>query len=105
MLAASGALRADSHGEVKDGWLILFDGTSMNGWAHTGGGHFFLNPAEKCLQSVRGTGIFFYYDRAFKDFKLQLEWRGSVERANSGVFVRFPNLPKIKFEGDKKVTG
>ena len=105
VLAGPGILHADTHGEMKDGWLVLFDGTSLNGWAHTGGGYFILNPIDKCLQSVGGTGIIFYYDRPFRDFVLQLEWRGSVEDANSGVFIRFPNLPKIKFEGKKKVNG
>ena len=31
------------------------------------------------------------YKRKFKDFILELEWRASTRRDNSGVFVRFPN--------------
>lgn len=97
-------VRADN-GVMKDGWLVLFDGEEMNGWAHTGGGTFRLDTKGKFMETVGKTGVAFYYDQKFKDFVLHLEWRTTHRNSNSGVFVRFPNLPKIKFEGDKKVNG
>jgi len=93
------------NGVTRDGWLILFDGEEMNGWAHTGGGAFQLNPEDKSMETVGKTGVTFYYDRKFKDFTLQLDWRTSHRTSNSGVFIRFPNLPKITVEGGNKRDG
>jgi len=104
VLAVGAWTRADN-GVTKDGWLTLFDGEEMNGWAHTGGGGFKLNLEDKCMETVGRTGFTFYYDRKFKDFTLKLEWRGSERKANSGVFIRFPNLPKITFKDGKKRNG
>ena len=74
--------------------LILFDGTSFDGWAHTGPGYFELVSEEKAMVSRGGMGMLYYCDRKFKDFELTLEWKVSKPEDNSGVFVRFPNLPK-----------
>ncbi len=93
------------NGVTKEGWLVLFDGEEMNGWGHTGGGGFNLNVEEKCMQAVGKTGFTFFYDRKFKDFVLELEWRSSERKANSGVFIRFPKLPKIQFKDGKKRNG
>lgn len=93
------------NGVTKDGWLTLFDGEEMNGWGHAGGGAFQFNPADRSMETVGNTGITFYYDRKFKNFKLQLQWRTSHRRSNSGVFIRFPKLPKITFTDGKKRNG
>ena len=74
---------------------VLFDGSTLDGWAHTGAGYFNVDENEKCLVSHGGMGMLFYYDRQFEDFDLTLEFSVNREEANSGVFVRFPNLPKI----------
>jgi len=106
--AATLAWAADAwvgNGVTRDGWLILFDGTEMNGWAHTGGGAFKINPEDRSMETVGKTGVTFYYDRKFKDFRLQLEWRTSHRASNSGVFIRFPNLPRITFKDGKKRNG
>ncbi len=75
--------------------VVLFDGSTLDGWAHTGEGYFNVDEDEKCLVSHGGMGMLFYYDRQFEDFELDLEFKVNQEGANSGVFVRFPNLPKI----------
>jgi len=80
--------------------IVLFDGQSMDGWAHTGPGYFGLDEREHCLISRNGMGMLFYYDQKFDDFDLTLEWSVNREKANSGVFVRFPNLPKKKRPAD-----
>lgn len=73
---------------------VLFDGTSMDGWAHTGPGYFRLDPIHKSLVAMGGMGMLFYYDQQFADFELTLDYKSSRWDANSGVYVRFPNLPK-----------
>ena len=75
--------------------IVLFDGSTLDGWAHTGAGYFNVDEKDQCLVSQGGMGMLFYYDRQFEDFELNLEFSVNQEEANSGVFVRFPNLPKI----------
>ncbi|KXK31161.1 MAG: hypothetical protein UZ16_OP3001002983 [Candidatus Hinthialibacteria bacterium OLB16] len=72
---------------------VLFDGTSMDGWAHTGPGYFRIDPIQKSLVAMGGMGMLFYYDQQFADFELTLDYRIARWDANSGVFIRFPNLP------------
>ncbi|MCA9430030.1 MAG: DUF1080 domain-containing protein [Candidatus Omnitrophica bacterium] len=75
--------------------VVLFNGTTLDGWAHTGDGYFNVDEKDKALVSHGGMGMLFYYDRQFEDFELNLDFSVNKEDANSGVFVRFPNLPKI----------
>lgn len=72
---------------------VLFDGTSMDGWAHTGPGYFRIDPIQKSLVAMGGMGMLFYYDQQFADFELTLDYKIARWDANSGVFIRFPNLP------------
>ena len=85
--------------------VVLFDGTSMDGWAHTGPGAFILDSKEKFMISEGGMGMLFYYDEQFEDFDLSLEWSVDNEHANSGVFVRFPNLPQKDRPNDAEGRG
>lgn len=74
--------------------MILFDGNSLEGWAQTGPGYMEVDPKERTLTTRGGMGMLWYYDRKFKDFELELEWKATDKEDNSGVFVRFPNIPK-----------
>ena len=74
-------------------WQPLFTGISLDGWAQTGPGHFEFNTKEKSLISRGGMGMLWYYYKSFDDFSLQFEWKVTNKKANSGVFVRFPNEP------------
>lgn len=74
--------------ERADGWELLFDGTSMEGWRGYGRDHL---PAgwdarDGALTRV-GPGGDIVTDRVFEDFELSLEWRVEVG-GNSGVFYR-----------------
>jgi hypothetical protein len=80
--------------------LVLFDGKSLDGWAHTGPGYFTVDEENESLVSHGGMGMLFYYDRKFDDFELTLEWSMETEDGNSGVFFRFPNLPQIQRASD-----
>lgn len=83
--------------------IVLFDGSSMDGWAHTGPGYFKIDPAEKTMVAMGGMGMTFFYDRQFADFELTLEWKANIPETNSGVFIRFPNLPKINHPDPNKL--
>lgn len=72
-------------------FLNLFDGKTLNGWKMAGKGSFVVLQKENVLQTHGGMGLLWYYKRKFKDFTLELEWKVSSKRDNSGVFVRFPN--------------
>ena len=70
-------------------WILLSDGSSKEGWAMAGPGNFSIEDGT--LKAIGGMGLFWYESRAFKDFKLSLEWQVEAKANNSGIFVRFPN--------------
>lgn len=77
---------------ASDPWITLFDGTSTDGWAMTGPGVFRFED-DGSITAQGGMGLYYYKDLMLKDFVLELEWKSTVETANSGVFVRFPDAP------------
>lgn len=77
------------------GYRALFDGTaqSLQNWTQAPGGHFELQP-DGTIRSAGGLGMLWYSAEQFADFSLKLEFRDVApegHRANSGVFVRFPD--------------
>ncbi|MFG3259737.1 OmpL47-type beta-barrel domain-containing protein [Streptomyces sp. NPDC048172] len=83
------------------GYKALFDGTkeSFAKWEHVGGGAFGLNDDGTMTTSskVEGMGMLWYPQRKYADFSLRFQWRDDApgdtnSRANSGVFVRFPDV-------------
>jgi hypothetical protein len=83
--------------ENKDSndWIVLFDGTSSEGWRGYKKDHFpeawkIEDGAIRCMGSGRGEagnkdGGDIIYDKKFKNFTLSLEWKIS-EGGNSGIF-------------------
>lgn len=81
--------------EIDDGWILMFDGETSDGWRGYGKDHFPTgwNVAEGtlfCKGSGRGEagaveGGDVIYDKAFSNFHLMLEWKIS-EGGNSGIF-------------------
>lgn len=88
--------------EAGDGWVLLFDGKSLNGWQgratsqpNTTGDWTVANGALAC----GGTkASWLSGDTAYSDFDLKLEFRGT-EKVNSGVFLRSQK------EGQPHITG
>jgi hypothetical protein len=80
--------------EKKDGWLLLFDGTSTKGW---------MTPKEKPLPAshVQDGSLnphpcdyMLTHERVWDNFKLALDFKIS-EKCNSGIFIRtFPLAPR-----------
>lgn len=98
--------------DTQDGWIVLFDGKTMQGW---------LDPRQKtpagdawmiedgCLKATSKPRITedLFTERTFRDFELSFEWRISPA-GNSGVKYRIqdhlfvllpdPAVPKERFE-------
>ncbi|MBQ0825773.1 OmpL47-type beta-barrel domain-containing protein [Streptomyces tagetis] len=82
-----------------EGYRSLFDGTaeSLAKWQHVGGGSFALKPDGTIISGTTrdGLGMLWFPQRTYGDFSLKLQWRDDAPgtgNANSGVFVRFPQV-------------
>ncbi|MDQ8706287.1 DUF1080 domain-containing protein [Streptomyces sp. LHD-70] len=82
-----------------EGYRKLFDGSkeSFAKWQHVGGGSFGLNEDGSMTSGTTkaGLGMLWFPERRYDDFSLKLQWRDDAPgsgNANSGVFVRFPQI-------------
>lgn len=87
--------------EVKDGWILLFDGCTTDGWraynkeAFPENGWKVEDHTLHVIGSGRGEaggGGDILYDRKFRNFELSLEWMVS-EGGNSGIFYLAQEIP------------
>jgi len=94
--------------EQAQGFVLMFDGKTTNGWRSYGkpafpdSGWMVDNGTLRCIGSgmgeAGGKGGDIIYDKKFKDFHLKFEWKIS-EGGNSGVFYlgqEIPNEPVWK---------
>jgi len=77
------------------GYEALFDGTaaSLRAWEQAPSGQFTLQP-DGSIRAGGGLGMLWYAQRQFGDFSVKLQFKDIApdpNRANSGVFVRFPD--------------
>jgi len=76
--------------EKKEGWVSLFDGKTLTGWAATG------NPKgwtvdDGCIFCAAQGGGYLYTLEQFENFILSVDFK--IEKnVNSGIFVRWSNL-------------
>ena len=80
--------------EKEDGWLLLFDGKTTDGWrgynkaAFPDSGWVVGDGTLRCVGSGQGEaggkGGDILYDKRFKDFRLRLDWKIS-QGGNSGI--------------------
>ena len=66
---------------------------SKHGWNHYGPGYFELDRETGVLTSHGGMGLLWYSVKQYGDFVLELEYKTPSVNANSGVFVRVPDVP------------
>ena len=64
---------------------------NKHGWNHYGPGYFILNEETGVLKSQGGMGLFWFSEKKYTDFVLEMEFKCSQENTNSGVFFRIPN--------------
>ncbi|MGI5229749.1 ThuA domain-containing protein [Actinoallomurus sp. CA-142502] len=79
-----------------NGYEPIFDGTaqSLGGWSQSPSGRFNLQ-SDGTIRSSGGMGLLWYSKKAYADFSVRLQFRDVAPdgyRANTGVFVRFPDL-------------
>jgi glucose/arabinose dehydrogenase/type 1 glutamine amidotransferase len=79
-----------------NGYEPIFDGTakSLAGWSQAPSGQFALQ-SDGSIRSSGGLGMLWYAKKAYADFSVRLQFRDVAPdgyRANSGVFVRFPDI-------------
>ncbi|AQS66486.1 OmpL47-type beta-barrel domain-containing protein [Streptomyces pactum] len=82
-----------------EGYRTILDGSreSFAKWEQVGGGSFGLNPDGSITSGTtrQGLGMLWFPERKYGDFSLKLQWRDDAPdtgNANSGVFVRFPQV-------------
>ena len=88
----------DNSHEKPDDWIVLFDGTSMDGWRAYNGKT--LPPGWKIIDKVltfkteqileedyeyKGSKDIIFGDQEFKNFELYVEWKIPIG-GNSGIF-------------------
>ena len=90
------ALAADNEltkQEKKDGWILLFDGKTLDGWMTIRETPSRTPPQNGTLNPRRCGGYLLVTKKTWGDFILSLDFKIS-EGGNSGVFVRqFPLKP------------
>ncbi len=87
--------------EQADGWELLFDGSSMNGWHGYNGGDTEAWSIEDCALKTAGTEdnygshnrVDLTTDEEYSDFELAMDWKGTAA-GNSGVFYAVVEDPK-----------
>jgi len=80
--------------EKANGWLLLFDGKTLNGWK-TSSEEPGRRPVEyESINPHRCGGYMMIHEKQWADFILSLEFKIS-KKCNSGIFVRtFPLKPR-----------
>ena len=82
--------------DIKDYTILLITSTgdySKNGWNHYGPGYFTLDKNTGVLETIGGIGLFWYSVKKYKNFILELDYKTSEQKANSGIFLRIPEVP------------
>jgi len=80
---------------ATNGYQTIFDGTaySLAGWRQAPSGGFGLRP-DGSIRSTGGLGMLWYANQQFADYSIRLQFKDIAPegfRANSGVFIRFPD--------------
>lgn len=89
--------------EKKDGWVLLFDGKSFDGWRQNNGTEMPANwiLEDDAMKVLLGEGKnpgqgaggdILYSKKKFKDFEFSIDWKAS-KMANSGIFYYVREVP------------
>ena len=93
-IGAGGSEDGLSPAEKQAGWILLFDGKSLDGWK-TSSGRPSKVPVEQGSINPHGCGGYMMiHEKIWSDFVLALDFRIS-KGCNSGVFIRtYPLTPR-----------
>ncbi|GAB6167038.1 DUF1080 domain-containing protein [Thermostilla marina] len=73
--------------EKKEGWILLFDGKSYDGWICNNGKPVASPIEDGCMQPYKSGGYIVIYKKPFCDFVLKCDVKMS-DPCNSGIFFR-----------------
>lgn len=88
------AIAGCATGPGREGWVTLFDGTSLDNWNRTGEANWRL--AEGAVTADKGgkTPSYLVSKNSYSDFELRVEFWVDAD-ANSGVFFRCSDPNKV----------
>src|SRR4051812_25114181 len=88
VLAVSGWLLCGcAAGPGSDGWTVLFDGTSLDGWNKTGASNWRIEDGTAVADQGNKAPSYLVSRDSYGDFELKVEFWASAD-VNSGVFIR-----------------
>jgi hypothetical protein len=88
----AGALAADnalSPQEKAEGWILLFDGKTLDGWEASDNSQWKVENGA-ITASGETAGNLMLSAQRFENFVLRIDFRTPDAHANSGVFIRVP---------------
>jgi hypothetical protein len=65
---------------------------NKHGWNHYGPGYFELDEKNGILETKKGMGLFWNVKKV-KNFVLEFDFKVDQAKANSGIFIRVPEIP------------
>jgi hypothetical protein len=77
--------------EKKDGWLLLFDGKSLDDWMNSDGTASRKAPEDASINPHGAGHYMVVHKKKWSDFIVSLDFKIS-EHCNSGVFIRTSSL-------------
>lgn len=75
-------------GEAADGWILLFNGKTLDGWSPVGNAKWKVEDGTIAAVAVQGPS-YLRTNRQFTNFQLRADFWGE-KSTNSGVFLRCP---------------
>jgi hypothetical protein len=77
--------------EKKDGWQLLFDGKTLNGWVTSSEKPSKTPVEDACINPHKCGGYMMIHEKMWENFALQFDFKISP-KCNSGVFIRTYSL-------------
>jgi len=95
LLAGALFVTGCGHQLPQQGWVTLFDGTTLDNWNRSGSANWRLEDGAVVADKTATKGAAFLVSKnAYKDFELLVEFWASDD-ANSGIFFRCKDPNKI----------
>src|SRR3954454_20037914 len=94
VLAAAPAFASDNELTAKekaDGWVLLFDGKTLDGWMTSSGKPSKTPVEDGCINPHRCGGYMMVHKKQWDNFVLSLDFKIS-KGCNSGIFLRTYSL-------------
>src|SRR5215471_18455602 len=94
LIIVAGAWASDNEltaKEKREGWQLIFDGKTLNGWMTSSGTPSKVPVEDGSIQPHGAGGYMMVYEKPLKNFILSMDYKIS-KGCNSGVFVRTYSL-------------